>query len=290
MSLSGLKSIVVSVFVKDDLIQAQINNLLQLEKLDGYKVIFYQDNTLKSPKYDSPQYAQKLDNVKAIIENNLHRFHNAKFFRNDTNITPCGMCKKSIDHAFVDSDYVIFMEDDVFLAKNALTWFNYFYDNKILTWDTYKFVTGESVFYDTKNMTRTPSDTELDTIKADITKNSYQQYFIELDNFITSSIFATTKSIWNTEIRDTRGMRNGANALNDLINKNKWKSIFPVVPFAKDIGMLHNDGWSVAWHGVNGVREIKNTYLLADEFPSPCNFVKVPKSIQMSTFYPFKII
>jgi hypothetical protein len=288
MSVPGLKTIVISVFVKDDLIQAQIINLLQLEKLDEYKVVFYQDNTLKSPKYDSPNYAQKLDNVKAIIENNLHRFHNAKFFRNDTNIYPFGMCKKSIDHAFIDSDYVIFMEDDVFLAKNALIWFNYFYDNKILTWDTYKFVTGESVFYDTTNMTKTPSDTELDTIKADITKNSYQQYYIELDNFITSSIFATTKSIWNTEIRDTRGMRNGANALNDLINKHKWKSIFPVVPFAKDIGMLHNDGWSVAWHEVKGVKEIKNTYLLADEFPTPCHFVNVPTNIRMSTFYPFK--
>ena len=82
-------------------------------------------------------------------------------------------------------------------------------------------------------------------------------------------------------------MRNGANALNDLINKHKWKSIFPVVPFAKDIAMLHNDGWTVAWHGVKGVREIKNVYLMADEFPTPCTFVKLPNNIRMSTFYPF---
>lgn len=285
MAASSMKSIVVSVFVKDDLIQSQIDNLLRLEKLDEYNLIFCQDNTINSQKYDSAFYSQKLDNVKTTIELNLHRFRNAKFFRNDTNIRPPGMCKKSIDTAFMYSDYVIFMEDDIFLAKNALYWFTYFYDNNFLTWDKYKFITGESVFYDSK-IEKIPSDEKLAIIKANINKNSYQQYFIEFDHFLTSSIFATTKSIWDTEIRETRGMVNGANLLNELINKNKWKTIFPVVPFAKDIGMLHVDGYSVAYHGKAGVREFKNTYLLADEFPTPAEFIKKPHTIQYSTFYP----
>ena len=47
------KHIVVAVFIKDDMIQKQIDNILQLENLDEYNIIFVQDNTKYSPKYYS---------------------------------------------------------------------------------------------------------------------------------------------------------------------------------------------------------------------------------------------
>jgi len=281
-----LRTIVVAVFVKDDLIQAQIDNLLALEGIDQYKVLFYQDNIINSPKYDTEYYLKKLNNIKEIIENNLKLFKHATFIRNDININPYANCKKSMDHAFIDSDYAIFIEDDVFFARNALLWFNYFYDTNQITWDTYKFVSGESIFYDTQSITINPTKEQVISIKENITNNKYQQYFIVIDHFLTASIFATTKSIWNTNIRDIKGSIIGDCKLNDEINKNKWKSIFPVVPFAKDIGMLHDDGWSVAWNGKSGVREIKNTYLMADEFDTPSNFIKLPDSFDKSIFYP----
>lgn len=281
-----IRSLVVAVFVKDDLIQAQIDSLVCLEKIDTYRVIFYQDNILDSPKYNTSHYAIKLDNVKSIIERNLARFKNATFLRNDINIRPFGICKKAMDYAFMESEYAIFLEDDVFLAKNALHWFDYFYDTHQLHWDIYKFVTGESIFYNSKCMDKTPSKERLSVIRSEISSEKYHQYFIEINNFLTSSIFATTKDIWNTEIRDMRGSLNGECVLNDAINKNKWRVIFPVVPFAKDIGMLHDDGWSVAWHGKHGVKEIKNTYLMADEFETPKVFTKIPEGFSMSLFYP----
>jgi len=261
-----MKSIVVAVFIKDDFIQRQIDNLLALDGLSEYKVIFVQDNPRNSPKYDSEHYREKHDNVRNIVNSNLGRFPSAELYQLDSNFHPYGTCQRGLDFAFKDADYCIFIEDDVFLAKNALVWFNYFYNNGLLKWDSYKFVSGESIYYDTQNIEKTPSGEQLERIKDQITANRYQQYYYEISHFLTSSIFATTREIWNTEIREMRGSINGECVLNDAIRDNNWKSIFPVVPFAKDIGMIHDDGWSVAWHGKDGVLEIKNVYLLADEF------------------------
>ena len=281
-----MKCIVIAVFVKEDLIQKQIDNLLSLEKLDEYNIIFCQDNIMNSPKYDSKKYRVKMENVKNIIENNLHKFQNAVFHRANTNLHPYGICKYALDSAFANNEFCIFMEDDVFLARNALSWFNYVYTNTLLSWDTYKFATGESIYYDTHTMEITPTQEQIQTIRQKIKENMYHTYYYEINNFLTSSIFATTKEIWNTEISDIRGSMNGECALNDYIQKNNWKSIFPVVPFAKDIGMLHDDGWSVMWHTKTGVSEIKNVYLMADEFEISGHFELLPEPRDQSILYP----
>lgn len=283
-----MKSIVIAVFVKDDLIERQINNLLCLENIDEYNVIFYQDSTYKSIKYDTKHYLYKLLNVKKLIHRNLHRFKHAEYKSSKINIMPFGLCKKSLDYAFNNRkyDFCIFMEDDVFLARNALIWFNYVYNNKLLSWDTYKFTTGESIYYDTHSMDINPPEGEISNIKQFINENTYQKYYYEINNFLTSSIFATTNSIRNTEIREIRGMMNGECELNDAIAKNNWKSIFPVVPFAKDIGMTHDDGWSVAIHTKSGVSEIKNVYIMADEFDTPDKFELLPTDFKRILLLP----
>ena len=275
-----MRSIVVAIFIKDDFIQRQIDNLLALDGLGEYKVVFVQDNPRNSPKYGSEHYREKHDNVRNIVNSNLGRFPSAELYQLDSNSHPFGTCQRGLDFAFRDASYCIFLEDDVFLAKNALAWFNYFYDNGFLKWDKYKFITGESLYYDTQKMDVSPSEQQLGHIKAEIEDNGYQQYYYEISHFLTSSIFATTREIWNTDIRDMRGSINGECVLNDAIKENNWKSIFPVVPFAKDVGMMHDDGWSVAWHGKEGVRETKNVYLLADEFKTPEGYVMLPEGFR----------
>jgi len=273
-----MKAIVVAVFVKEDLAQKQIDNLLNLKNIDDYNVYFYQDHTDNSPKYDDYSYRIKLENVKSIITSNLSKFKSASFNRSSTNLHPYGLCKESLDYAFGQNDFCIFLEDDVFLAKNALKWFDYIYESKLISWDYYKFCTGEAFLFDTHDMNKNPADEEVDKIKQTIKENEYHKYFYEIDHFLTSSIFATTKEIWN-EVRTVRGSLNGECALNDTIKMNRWKSIFPLIPFAKDIGMTHDDGWSVAWHTKAGVSEIKNVYLMADEFETPNSFELVPSDI-----------
>jgi hypothetical protein len=51
-----MKALVVAVFIKDDLIQTQINNILELEDLSNYQVIFVQDNIKNSLKYNNANY------------------------------------------------------------------------------------------------------------------------------------------------------------------------------------------------------------------------------------------
>jgi hypothetical protein len=273
-----MKAIVVAVFVKEDLAQRQIDNLLNLENIDDYNVYFYQDHTENSPKYDDSNYRTKIDNVKSIITSNLSKFKSASFYRSSTNLHPYGLCKESLDHAFLKNDFCIFLEDDVLLAKNALKWFGYVYESKLISWDNYKFCTGEGILFDTHDMNKNPTSEELDEIKQTIKNNEYHKYFYEIDHFLTSSIFATTKEIWK-EVRTVRGSRCGEEILNDVIKRNQWKSIFPLIPFAKDIGMTHDDGWSVAWLTKEGVKEVKNVYLMADEFETPNSFELVPDDI-----------
>lgn len=52
----------------------------------------------------------------------------------------------------------------------------------------------------------------------------------------------------------------------------------PGSSFSKRHG--YDDGWSVAWHGREGVRETKNVYLLADEFKTPEGYVMLPEGFR----------
>ena len=62
--------------------------------------------------------------------------------------------------------------------------------------------------------------------------------------------------------------------------------IASMIPFAKDIGMTHDDGWAVAWKGKDGVQEIKNVYLLADEFETPKDYIILPENFDRSVLSP----
>ena len=98
--MSQDKCIVVATFVKDDLIQRQIDNLLQLEDLNEYIIIFVQDNTKNSPKYDSEYYREKYDNVSNIINDNLSKFKNAELYQLDDNYHPYGTCQLGLDYGY----------------------------------------------------------------------------------------------------------------------------------------------------------------------------------------------
>ena len=84
------KYIVIAIFIKDDIIQKQIDNILQLENLDEYNIIFVQDNTKNSPKYDSKNYKKKYENVTNVIKSNLSKFKNAELYKLDNNYHPYG--------------------------------------------------------------------------------------------------------------------------------------------------------------------------------------------------------
>ena len=47
-----------------------------------------------------------------------------------------------------------------------------------------------------------PPEETLKKIKQGIKENKYQQYYYEINHFLTSSIFATTRDIWNTDKKD----------------------------------------------------------------------------------------
>ena len=252
-----------------------------MEGIQEYGVIFYQDNIKGSPKFKTEKYIKKNKNIKDIINKNLYRFKFAEFKQSECNVHPYGICKKSLDYAFnkKKGDFCIFLEDDVFLDKNSLYWFNYFYDNNYFK-DNIKFVTGESLYFNSPN-NNPPSKEKLNNIKKKIFEKELCKYYMILKgSHLTSSIFSTTKEIWNKNTTMYRGQINGETVLNKEIKKNNWEVIFPIVPRAKDIGMLHEDGWSVSWHGKEKVPN-KNVFLTSESFETVKEYIEIPRDLKI---------
>ena len=99
----------------------------------------------------------------------------------------------------------------------------------------------------------------------------YERVFYQ--KFMPSSCFATTRSKWSL-FRNVRGETNGDVALCRTMIERDKKCIMPLVARVVDTGMLHDDGWSVYWHGKAGVREVKSTYLTSDELSDPTTQLK----------------
>ena len=81
---------------------------------------------------------------------------------------------------------------------------------------------------------------------------------------VPSACFATTYSCW-AEFGTTRGAARGDVLLCQRTKDEKRGCVFPIVPRAKDVGMLHDNGFSVTILTKDRVEAITNPYLLAED-------------------------
>lgn len=265
-------AIVISVFVKDDLINNQIKNLAELDNIDNYHVIFVQDSLLFSPKYSIKKHEQHYNSVFNKIKMSINKFKSCECIQLTRNYGPPGTCQAGMDYAFntLGFQYAISIEDDVILSKNSLLFTELFISKFNLGLEhQYQFLGYESMNYK-YSADKTYEVDFIDRLKLEIrTKKSYEN--IKTIYHVPSSIFLTSKCVWNTQVRYYRGKTNGPKKLIDYLKSStNYKIAVPEVPYAKDIGMLHENGWSRAWKPIDKI-PTKNNYFLADEFDSPTN-------------------
>lgn len=277
------RAIVIACWIKPDLIVKQLESIVNLTGIDNYNVIIYQDTVTGSSEWDTTDHKNLSNKLLNIIQDYKHHIPNVEHIVADRNLGPYHIVRESMSYAFSKHKYVIYAEDDVIFAKNALNWFNYFYDNDFISLSKYYFCVGESLFCDTRNI-----NINLDTIDRNnlidyINEYKLYKYFHIVEDFLPSSNFATTREVWSSPVGEVRGTVVGDELLNFFIKRYHpmVRSIFPLIPFSKDIGMLHDKGWSVHHVGKKNIKEVKNVSILADSFETSESYNELPEGINI---------
>jgi hypothetical protein len=253
-------TIVLQFFIKKDYLEEIIFKLSNLTNIHKYNVIFWQDSLINSKYYDYQKYIDEYDECSNIINNNLYLFKNVEFKKNKRNLGTCKTCETCMNYAFTKSEYAILMEDDVVPSNNFLSFFEFFIDNNMLSFENkILLIAAESVFFDSKK--KTPDIEHIQLCNTMIDTYNLNKYYITF-NFVPSSCFCTNYDIWK-KISSIRGQPVGATIINDYFKVNNFTTIMPIVACCKDIGMINTNGYSVTLHGIDKILDkVKNTYIL----------------------------
>lgn len=255
--------VVVQCFVKRDTLEGALESLLRCSGVDCVNLLLWSDspNGSRSPERYSRLSAGVEAYLDAFVAQYGHRFASVERGTNLVNLGTCKTCEVAMNHAFSRDGFVIFAEDDVIFSRDALQWFDALRRQGVLAADKVWAIAGESVFFNARN-DELPCGWVDRMLKLTV-EESLISYYVE-NRFVPSTCFATERSKW-LQFGPTRGQPLGDVDLCMRCEAEDRYAIFPIVPRVKDVGMLHDDGYSVLIHGKDGVREIKRTYLMSDD-------------------------
>ena len=255
-------AVVIQCFVKPDTLQGLMASLIGCAGTESIDLLFWCDGVAGSRR--EAEFTSARDAVLTLVREfagiYAQRFRSITVCENETNLGPYRTCQLAIDHAFKDHEFAIFAEDDVFFSRDALLWFASARDLLIQD-ESFWAIAGESIYFDARD--KTPDQVFVERAVKIASERHLLDKFGTLD-FIPSSCFATSRSRWS-EFGSTRGQPRGDFEVIRRCKQEGRRCAFPLVPRAKDVGMLHDFGYSVTLHTKEGVRSVKNTYLLADD-------------------------
>jgi len=187
-------------------------------------------------------------------------FASVQVKENSKNLGTCKTCEVAMTYAFESHEFAIFTEDDGIFARDALIWFEKMRDSCLSREPKYWAIAGESIYFNAREKI---VDTPL--VEAAQRRAHELALFSKFvaHKFVPSTCFATTRDKWR-EFGQTRGQAMGDEDVCKRCLAEEKFCLFPVVPRVRDIGMLHDLGYSVMIHTKSGVRELKNTYLTSD--------------------------
>ncbi len=258
-------AILVQCFAKPDTLFGLCSSLTQCDGTKDFHLVFWSDapgTGLQADRHSARNQQVQLA-IETFTRDHAHRFASVSFHRNDVNRGTCATCRIALDATFSMHEFVIFTEDDTVFAKDALRWFEGLVKGGMLTKPEILALAGESIYFDSRARAVPPGYAAKARATA-VTRNLAAEY-VAL-NFVPSTCFATTREKWHS-FGALRGQPRGDEDVCNLCKENGLFAIFPVVARVRDIGMLHDDGYSVGVLGKDHVSEIKNTYLMSDDLP-----------------------
>ncbi len=256
-------ALVVQCFVKVDTLRGACESLLRCEGIKDLNLIFWSDSPVSSR--DEAKFGVLQAGVDAyvrgFIKSEGQRFRSIEYRTNPTNLGAYKTCEIALDHAFKQCAFAILVEDDVIFSRDALLWFDAIRRQRLLDDERYWAIAGESVFFDAREK---PVSREWVAAMCKLAVDEELSQYYTAHNFIPSTCFATTAEKWQ-QFGQTRGEPIGDVTVCKRCADEGRYGIFPVVPRVKDVGMLHEHGYSVLIHSREGVTSIKNTYVMSGD-------------------------
>lgn len=252
--------VAIQCFNKPTLLRNTLESLLSCDSKERVSVAILQDNHIGSNyKKNYEDGFNETRNIISLFLPRLHEsFENVSILKNEKNRGTAPSCRALLDYCFNNHNAVIFIEDDFILSKDALLWTKYLIDHEIGNNDCF-FGSCESVFFDSKGVA--VENDLLEKLKSISRDPELSDKFI-LESFVPSTCFITTKEIWS-KCSSIRGSIRGPESLNSWLREMGKKTIFPIVPRGCDVGMMDDNGYSVAMLGKDNVKETKSTYLMS---------------------------
>jgi hypothetical protein len=204
-----------------------------------------------------------MDALEAWISRNKDHFVSVRFDRSDENNGPYQTAERLINCALESSESVIFSEDDVIFARDAIEWFQRAFSHPKFLRPNVWAIAGESKFFDSHR--HSPSATVVSRALELAEKDNLIDKFAYFD-FLPSSCFATTRDKW-AEFGLTRGTTRGDRAVVDRCMAEGKLCFWPVIARCHDRGMHHPLGYSVRWKGLQHTG-FKNSYVVSDMLKS----------------------
>lgn len=261
------KIICIQAFVKPILLTSLIESLKNCIGIKDYTILIWFDSTNHMKYLNREDWVEKNKKCLEIAEKYKSQNFCKNFVikQNEENLGTAKTCYTAITYAFSElGEYVIFTEDDTIFSKDALIYFNFFYQNNYFKNLELWSIVGESPFFDSKGQIF--SKAQIEEIKKKTNPEELGKFYSKI-NWVNSTQFSLTKEVWN-HYGEVRGRKMGAIEFGELCIAKGGHSIYPIIARVKDVGMEATDGYSFYHHGKN-VSELKNTYISSDDL----NFV-----------------
>lgn len=259
--MRGKYAIALQTFCKADTLQEVLESLLKCNNENNFHLYIIQDvpNESHASKYQEG-FQKVQDTLVRYMPELMEKFEKLCVVTNKENLGTAPTCRKILDIICCDYDGFLFLEDDCVITKDALQLAKYLLENKIGLNTLHWFGSCESTFFNNAE----GHEINLSTVKDRVIKQDLHHALYDVE-FVPSTCFITRKEVWE-QLKEYRSFPKGPESLTAYINTLGKKTILPVVPRARDVGMTHELGYSVLNLGSDGVKERKAHYLDSDQF------------------------
>jgi hypothetical protein len=267
-------ALVIQPFIKPDTLAALLRTLVRCSRKETVRLIFFSDNPSGLAAATHPgspgkeaEFSEKNRQVMALANEfrDAHRndFRDVVVQTADRHLGPCATCRSAIDFAFESDDLVILTEDDSLFSEDAIEWYQRIHDSGIMDVPENWAVTGESIYFDAK--TTRPAPEYIERARAACIRRGYFHQHTRFRHLPATS-FAVVKPKWDL-FRELRGQDRGDEKVCSALREQKNFVVFPILARVTNVGMLHEDGYSVAIIGAEevAVRGNFNTYLTSGD-------------------------
>lgn len=204
------KVICVQAFIKEKELSLILEDLEKCINVQNYTLLIFIDSYKDMP-WKKPNWVNLNKNTKSFIYNYINSknsFKKIQLLEPDTNQGPYLGCKNTIDTAFENSDYIIFLEDDVRVSKDFLI-----YHERVSEINNIFTITGYPMLG-----------------LADYTIDAVGK--VRLVDWSCSFEFGVNLNIWE-KYGYLRGKSVGDYLFAEACRKNGLKSIYPATPRSK---------------------------------------------------------